>query len=167
MIQKTVSLKEIGWRDKHLSRFEKKIDKSGHCWKWIGAKNGSGYGMFYIDLKAHRAHRISWMLTNMKNIDGGKFVCHSCDNPICVNPKHLWLGSNLDNQRDCKLKGRHSLPPLKKKRSHCKYGHRFTLQNSYVYEFGRMCKTCTLKRSKARKLKLKMEKKNAVWIKCN
>lgn len=146
-----------------LDRFWKKVVKTPDCWFWVGTKNGRGYGMFYIQLHGYRAHRLSWMIANKKPLKERQQVCHSCDNPGCINPDHLWVGTARDNSHDCIAKGRNSPPPVKKEYTHCKWGHRFTKANSYVYEkFGRMCKTCTKKRSKIRKRRLKMEK-----LKCN
>lgn len=86
-------------------RFWDKVDQSGDCWEWIGARDTRGYGRI-LDRRAFRsAHRVSWELTH-GDIPAGMFVCHTCDNPPCVRPDHLWLGTNRDNQRDAVHKGR-------------------------------------------------------------
>ena len=85
-------------------RFLKYVEKTDTCWIWIGCKS-AGYGAFRVNRKNIRAHRFSYELYKGK-IPSKLLVCHSCDNPICVNPSHLWLGTNLDNQKDCIKKGR-------------------------------------------------------------
>lgn len=88
-------------------RFWEKVDKSGECWLWIGAKSSPWlYGNLLISGRKYRlAHRISWELT-YGSIPDGLCVLHHCDNPSCVRPSHLWLGTQLDNSKDCIAKGR-------------------------------------------------------------
>lgn len=89
-----------------MERFEKKIKKED-CWVWIGAKNQKGYGLFRISGgKTIAAHRFSYLLYNGEI--GEMNVLHKCDNPSCVNPKHLFLGTNQDNVDDKMKKGRHN-----------------------------------------------------------
>lgn len=82
-------------------RFWEKVDKTSDCWLWLGGKNGKGYGSFTED----RAHRMSWRLA-YGDIPNRLHVLHKCDNPSCVNPSHLFLGTNRDNAQDRKNKGR-------------------------------------------------------------
>lgn len=86
--------------------FERRIDRSGEngCWIWTGARFKSGYGLFEINCKRWRAHRFSYQ-HYVGNI-GGLHVLHRCDNPPCVNPDHLFLGSPKDNAIDRTEKSR-------------------------------------------------------------
>lgn len=82
------------------------------CWMWNGGKFGSGYGCFY-DFKIRKqvqAHR--WVFENIKNMEipAGMEVCHSCDNPLCVNPDHLWVGTHRENMDDMFSKNRRREP---------------------------------------------------------
>lgn len=90
-----------------LIKFWSRVDKSGDCWEWTGCKTPQGYGLFFIKrgISQLRAHRISYELAN-GNIPEGMIICHSCDNPPCVNPDHLWAGTIIDNNLDCIKKGR-------------------------------------------------------------
>lgn len=75
------------------------------CWLWQGSKVGNGYGSIYFNGKKELAHRVSWILYRGQ-IPEGHQVLHECDTPPCVNPWHLFTGTNLDNVQDCIQKGR-------------------------------------------------------------
>lgn len=75
------------------------------CWPYKGPKTPRGYGAITYLKKSWRAHRLAWTLTKGP-IPAGQVVCHKCDNPPCCNPAHLFLGTNGDNTRDAKRKGR-------------------------------------------------------------
>jgi hypothetical protein len=75
------------------------------CWLWFGPSGSAGYGMIIDKGRRIAAHRASWEL-HRGPIPPGLFVCHRCDTPLCLNPAHLFLGTNADNMRDCRAKGR-------------------------------------------------------------
>lgn len=82
-----------------------KVNQRTGCWCWTGMKNKTGYGQVKRDGRFIFAHRYSYWLH--KGEIGSLFVLHKCDNRVCVNPDHLFLGTQKDNQEDMKRKGRH------------------------------------------------------------
>jgi hypothetical protein len=89
-----------------IQRFYDKIDKvENGCWMWTGWKFKDGYGGFNVRRRTVRAHRWAYKYF-VGPIPEGMCVCHKCDNPACVNPDHLWIGTNIDNMRDEREKGR-------------------------------------------------------------
>lgn len=87
-----------------------KIDDEKKCWLWVGGKNRKGYGSIHFNGKNRIAHRMSYELY-VGEIPCGVLVCHHCDTPSCVNPEHLFLGTDLDNSNDKFSKGRHKSSP--------------------------------------------------------
>jgi hypothetical protein len=87
-------------------RFWEKVQKTQTCWLWTGTAERGGYGRINVGGKWLRTHRVAWELSNGP-IPTGLCVCHRCDNPPCVNPAHLFLGSQRDNLHDMATKGRH------------------------------------------------------------
>lgn len=87
-------------------RFWNRVDRSGDCWLWVtGTGHSKTYGWLWVRTKNVRAHRVAWTLSHGK-IPAGMCVCHHCDNPSCVNPDHLFLGTTGDNNTDKTVKGR-------------------------------------------------------------
>ncbi len=121
------------------------------CWLWTGATNGR-YGQIHAGGRPgthQRAHRISWELHHGP-IPAGMFVLHKCDTPACVNPDHLFLGTQQDNLSDASNKGRMKggrgrMKGWRKstKLTHCKNGHPLSGDNVYQYPNGyTACRVC-------------------------
>ena len=109
-----------------VERFWEKVDLSDKkgCWTWTAALDGKGYGQF-PSIYGRGAHRTGYALANGP-IPPGIHVLHRCDNPPCVRPGHLFLGTPGDNMKDMVTKGR-----SKSKETHCRNGHLFDEQNTY------------------------------------
>jgi hypothetical protein len=90
--------------------FWEHVGKTDGCWIWTGARNNKGYGRYSFDGKPWGAHRVAFALGKDTALPGLVFVCHRCDNPSCVNPGHLFLGTVQDNNKDMKAKGRARAP---------------------------------------------------------
>jgi hypothetical protein len=83
------------------------------CWPWIGYRNKRGYGVLFVRMDGETtvtilAHRFSYELVHGEGSLADALCCHSCDTPQCVNPAHLFRGTNQDNRNDCVSKGRHA-----------------------------------------------------------
>jgi hypothetical protein len=88
-----------------LERFMEKVTISDSCWHWNAMKNSYGYGLIWVNGKPVRAHRVSFSLFNGE-LSEEDVVMHSCDNPSCVKPSHLSVGTRLENNRDAVAKRR-------------------------------------------------------------
>lgn len=87
-----------------LNRLSMPVTECG-CWVWLGRANEDGYGEFYCNGKVQKAHRVSWMV-HKGQIPAQKQILHRCDNTYCINPDHLFVGTQIDNMRDMAVKGR-------------------------------------------------------------
>jgi len=127
-----------------IDRFWSKVAKAGagDCWPWSASTVRGGYGKFSIESRYVQAHRLSWVLAHGQ-ISGALLVLHRCDNPPCVNPSHLFLGTHLDNVIDMYAKGRQP----NRARTSCLRGHELTNDNTYHFASGkRACRRCVLAR---------------------
>lgn len=118
--------------EEYTAAFWGRVDTSGDCWEWTGSK-AHGYGRLKVGKKGRSllAHRYSWHL-HTGDDPGPLFVCHTCDNPSCVNPDHLFLGTQGDNIRDAQKKGRLSArgKGWRREITHCPAGHAYTPENT-------------------------------------
>lgn len=123
-------------------------DKETGCWIWQGGRVGTNkdYGVVYSGGVAIRAHRYFYEHKYGK-IPDGLFACHKCDNPICCNPDHIFIGTHQDNMRDAQEKKRF----FHQRKTHCKYGHEYTEENTCYSNGGRHCLACMKKRRDMRK----------------
>ena len=151
--------------DLRKKRFWEKVHVRGEdeCWPWRAARHVQGYGAFAFNKdKIITAHRASWALTyNKSRLPSSKLhVMHQCDNKICVNPKHLKLGTPSENGKDAFLRlQKVPVRPILKK--YCKRGHRRSHDNTIMKVGGKnkkaypLCKQCTLDNDRASKERLK------------
>lgn len=119
-------------------KFLSKIKQTTGCWIWMGGETSTGYGIFRWGHKNKmRAHRFSLFIHQHKMPE--QFVLHKCDNKLCVNPDHLYEGTQKQNCKDMIERGRHA----SQKKTHCKKWHQYTMGNTYIHKNGsRRCKKC-------------------------
>lgn len=124
----------------------RRIDEHG-CWIWEGPLNDSGYGTLGYKSRHERVHRLAAAVWNGFDCDSELFICHTCDNPPCFNPAHLFAGTPQDNVEDCKYKGRmnpwggNGAQKLRDK-THCPKGHPYSGTNLIQYGKNRRCREC-------------------------
>jgi hypothetical protein len=96
---------QCSWQARFSEHFWHQVQKDTECWEWTAATTPAGYGKLTFYGESLAAHRVSWELSNGP-IPDGLWVLHRCDNPPCVRPEHLFLGTPRDNTLDMHLKGR-------------------------------------------------------------
>lgn len=106
------------------------------CWLWLGP-TANGYGVFNDQGRRVRAHRAAYEQANGP-IPDGMVICHKCDTPSCVNPDHLFCGTQRDNVRDMAVKGRHR----ESQKAMCPAGHSLVPENLTKRDDRRECLTC-------------------------
>ncbi len=132
---------------KTVERFNKFVLKSDGCHLWQGYKDKDGYGRFRLLNKKETASRIAYRIS-FGSIPKGMLICHTCDNPPCVNPKHLFIGTYKDNAVDRESKNRgNSLFYEQKLRTSCPSGHPYSDENTYLWRGHRLCRECRRKAS--------------------
>ena len=145
-------------KGKILARFDRLCipEPNSGCWLWLGALHVFGYGKFGLHEKIYHAHRIAWQLLRGR-ISSGLQVLHKCDNPSCVNPDHLFLGTQKDNIHDMWQKGRAVIIPAQealRNKTHCKRGHPRSTENIYTRKNGgKQCRVCHKQDEKNRRIR--------------
>lgn len=118
-----------------IIRERSKVNENG-CWIWQRFVNAGGYGLLCWEGKQDRAHRVAYKVS-IGPVPPGMDVCHTCDNPTCCNPEHLWLGTRAQNAIDSVLKGRNP----RKQQTHCIRGHAYA-EHGFKKGNHRGCKLC-------------------------
>lgn len=135
------------WTGTFESRFWDKVEKTDGCWWWKAFRMKNGYGMYgrqYAAEHSQLAHHYAWEFANGRPVPEGLMILHRCNNRGCVNPEHLYAGTNSDNQRDKVRAGRHH-NCLK---THCPHGHPYSPENTRILPrpdrdtYTRTCLTC-------------------------
>lgn len=117
-----------------IDNFMKTVNKKASCWQWEGFVDRHGYGRSSINCKHQGAHRVSYQLF-VGPIPHNKHVLHKCDNPGCVNPKHLYVGTHKDNMRDTSIRNR-------RHKTHCPKNHEYSKENTRIYQGRWHCRSC-------------------------
>lgn len=139
-----------------LVRFWALVDTSNPdgCWLWVGRTTRDGYGMMRFRGNHTGTHRIAYMV--LRGEPGKWLVCHHCDTPRCVNPSHLYLGTDRSNHEDKRARGRGWNPRAlaNSLKTHCVHGH--SLSSAYVTKQGkRHCRPCHTINENRRRVRLR------------
>lgn len=143
-----------------IRNFWDKVEKTNHCWLWIGSINLDGYGNFWSENRSEKAHRFSYLI-HFGEIPKGKSVLHKCDNPRCVNPDHIYIGTQSDNMKDRSARGRIDLKGIKN--PNCKLSTEQVLEirhlrNKEKWTQSRIAKKFSIAQSHVSKLVLNMQR---------
>jgi hypothetical protein len=138
--------------------FWERVETRGEddCWIWTaGLACRRGYGAFSHAGRSYRAHRFALTTRTGPPASPSLLACHTCDNPRCCNPKHLFWGTHKDNAQDCVAKARHT----NLRKTHCAHGHPFAGDNLVVAKTGyRLCRICQRATNERHKQKRKARK---------
>lgn len=124
---------------KLIDKFWSNVQKGNpdECWIWIGSPSGNGYGQLRFEGVTYRSNVLSYLI-NKGNIPARMYICHTCDNPICVNPNHLFVGTPSDNAKDRQQKGR-GRPMDGENNSNNRFTKESIIQMRSMFQKGYLC----------------------------
>ena len=137
-----------------LARIIPKIRDGGECRIWTGATNTAGYPQIHAGGKTVYVGRYLWESANEKSLTKDVFLCHHCDNPRCVNLRHVYAGDAASNSRDMHSRNRQNypVPARNRAKTHCVNGHEFNEANTLYGATGsRSCRVCCREKMRRRR----------------